>query len=261
MKRSSPGETGLSRIVKVLEAFDRGNANLTPAEIARRTGLPAASTYRLVNEMVKVGFLDRADGRVQTGVRLWELASRESRTLNLRNAALPFMEDLQDAIKQHTQLSVLDGTDILYIERLSAVGAVVNITRIAGRLPAIVASPGLVMAAFSPPELQQAVLDTVPPKFTEYTPALATDFRRIFADVRRQGYARADGWIDAGVSGVAAPIRNVDGKVIAALSALLPNDGKTPRIALPAVQIAAASISRSLGWSPSAAPTRWVRPD
>jgi DNA-binding IclR family transcriptional regulator len=251
VKRTTPGETGLSRIVKVLEAFDKGKSTLTPAEIVRRTGLPAASTYRLVNELIDVGFLDKSDGGVQTGVRLWELASRESKTLGLRNTALPFMEDLQDAIRQHTQLSVMDGTDILYIERLSAPDAVVNITRVAGRLPAVVASPGLVMAAFGTPELQEAILAADVPQYTRFTPATTADFRRIFAEIRRQGYARMDGWIDEGVSGIAMPVRDAEGEVIAALSVLLPNDGKTPRVALPAVQIAAAGISRALGWSPA----------
>jgi DNA-binding IclR family transcriptional regulator len=250
VKRTTPGESGLSRIVKVLEAFDKGKSTLTPAEIVRRTGLPSASTYRLVNELIDVGFLDRSDGGVQTGVRLWELASRESKTLSLRNTAMPFMEDLQDAIRQHTQLSVMDGTDILYIERLSAPDAVVNITRIAGRLPAVVASPGLIMAAFGTKELQEAVLATGPPKYTKFTPTTTADFHRLLAEFRRQGYARMDGWIDEGVSGLGLPVRNAEGSVIAALSVLLPNDGKTPRMALPAVQIAAAGISRALGWSP-----------
>lgn len=249
MKRRTPGETGLSRVVKVLESFDAGRSTLTRAEIVRRTGLPAASTYRLINELIQVGFLDAEDGGVRTGVRLWELASRESRTLSLRNTALPFMEDLQNVIRQHTQLSVLDGVDILYIERLSVPDAVVNITRVAGRLPAVITAPGLVMAAFADQATQDAVLSTVPPRYTPRTPTSTADFGRILAEIRLQDYARMDGWIDESVTGVGVPVRDAKGAVIAALSVLLPNDGKTPRMALPAVRMAGAGISRALGWS------------
>ncbi|MBT2555936.1 IclR family transcriptional regulator [Arthrobacter sp. ISL-5] len=206
MKRVHPGETGLSRIVKVLESFDLGKSVLTPAEIVRRTGLPHASTYRLINELVQAGFLDRTEGGVQTGVRLWELASRESRTLSLRNTALPFMEDLQNVIRQHTQLSILDGTEILYLERLSAPEAVVNITRVAGRMPALITSPGLVLAAFGDRKAQDLIMSTTPPKYTDLTPTSTSDFRRMYAEIRRQGYARADGWVDEGVTGLSVQI-------------------------------------------------------
>lgn len=250
VETSERGESGLSRAMRILDAFNTDQSVLTPAEIARRTGLPIATTYRIVNEMVSLGILERTAGGVRTGDRLWELASRGSRILSLRNTALPFMEDLQNAIRQHTQLAVLDGTDILYLERLSAPeDAVVNITHVAGRLPAVVCAPGLVLTAFSPPEVQQAVLSTEPPPFTRMTPRGTSQFPALLADIRRQGFARLDGWVNEGVSGVSAPIRDSEGAVIAALAVLLPNDGKTPRMALPAIQIAASGISRALGFS------------
>ncbi|AII05728.1 IclR family transcriptional regulator [Rhodococcus sp. NPDC056960] len=250
MKRQVPGETGLSRIVKILESFNQGQSIMTRAEVVRRTGLPAASTYRLINEMLREGFLDPADGGIQTGVRLWELASRESRTLKLRSTALPFMEDLQEAIQQHTQLSILEGTDILYIERLSAPTAVTNIARVAGRMPASITAAGLVLTAFASLQTQEAVLSSPLPSFTSKTPRTTAGFDRVLADVRLKGYARTDGWIDEGVTGLGLPIRDSTKAVIAALSLLLPNDASTAMAALPAAQIVAASISRALGWDP-----------
>lgn len=251
VRTSEPGESGLNRVMRILEVFNTNQSVFTPAEIARRTGLPIATTYRIVNEMVLLGILEKAPQGVRTGVRLWELASRGSRILSLRNTALPFMEDIQNALRQHTQLAVLDGTDILYLERLSAPeDAVVNITHVAGRLPAVVCAPGLVLTAFSSPDVQDAVLATTPPQFTRLTPTDTSRFPALLADIRRQGFARVDGWVNEGVTGVSAPIRDAEGSVIAALAVLLPNDGKTPRMALPAIQIAAAGISRALGFTP-----------
>jgi DNA-binding IclR family transcriptional regulator len=205
----------------------------------------------MVNEMVALGILEKTKTGVQTGVRLWELASRGSKTLNLRNTALPFMEDIQKAIKQHTQLGVLEGQDVLFLERLSASeGAVVNILQVAGRLPAISCAPGLVLAAFSPRDVQQEILTATPQPYTRFTPTHTNGFPAILADIRRKGFAQVDGWIHEDVSAVSAAIRGVDGSVVAALSVLLPNDGKTSRVAQPVIQVAAAGISRSLGYSP-----------
>jgi DNA-binding IclR family transcriptional regulator len=251
VKRAIRGESGLSRAMKILEVFNTGQSTLSPAEIARRTRLPVATTYRMVNEMVTLGILEKTPAGVHTGIRLWELASRGSKTLSLRNTALPFMEDIQRAIQQHTQLGMLEGNDVLYLERLSAgEGAVVNIMLVAGRLPAIACSAGLVITAFSPRHVQQEILTTAPPLYTRLTPTHTNDFPAILADIRRKGFVQIDGWIHEEVSAVSAPVRDADGSVIAALSVLLPNDGKTSGIAQTAVQIAAAGISRALGFSP-----------
>ncbi|MET9793798.1 hypothetical protein [Streptomyces canus] len=67
-------------------------------------------------------------------MRMWELATRASPTLSLRNAAMPFMEGVHDVVGHHVQLAVLDGGEVLFLERLTAPGAVINYTRIAGRL-------------------------------------------------------------------------------------------------------------------------------
>jgi DNA-binding IclR family transcriptional regulator len=113
-----------------------------------------ASTHRLVAEMVGLGLLEKgADRSLRVGVRLWELGWRSTSALGLRDIAMPYLEDLQSVVRQHTQLALPEGTDVLYIERLSARGqTTLNITRVAGRLPAHTCSSGLVLLAFGPPE-------------------------------------------------------------------------------------------------------------
>jgi len=246
-----PGESMISRLVSILTVFDREQAVLTAAEISAQSGLPISTTYRVLNDMTQWGLLEKdARGRFRTGVRLWELALRGSRTLTLRNAALPFMEDVQYMVRQHTQLSILEGTDILYIERLSAHVGVVNITSVAGRLPARVCSPGLLLAAFASSSVQDQVIATEPPP--EYCgPNLSSaELRAMLAQIRLQLYARADGWIDKAASGVSAPIRDSSGSVVAAISVIVPNDGTTPQRTIPILQTAAVGISRRLGWRP-----------
>ncbi|NGO14884.1 IclR family transcriptional regulator, partial [Streptomyces sp. HC44] len=167
--RTHNGESVLARVVRIFEAFTPEESALTVSEISRRTGLHVATASRLVAELVSHGFLTRdADRRIRVGTRIWELATRASPTLSLRNAAMPFMEGVHDVVGHHVQLGVLDGDEVLFLERLTAPGAVVNYTRIAGRLPLHATSSGLVLLAHGPADLRERVLDG---PLQRYTPA------------------------------------------------------------------------------------------
>ncbi len=246
MKRQEPGESSLQRVIRILEVFAEGDSSMTPAEISRRTGLPPASTYRLVGEMLEHGFLDRSENGVKTGVKLWELATRESWTTKLRATSLPYLSQLRAALGHHTHLSILEGTDVLYVERLSAKEDVVNITDVATRLPAALASPGLLFAAYSNKRDQDRIFSVRLKKFSPLTPATLQEIVDTLPTVRSQGFAIVEGWIDETVAGVAAPIRSPQGDVLAAVSVLVANDGKAAMASLASVKATANRISTAL---------------
>jgi hypothetical protein len=153
------GESVLSRAVRILEAFTPDEPALTVSEISRRTELHLATASRLVAELVSHGFLTRdADRQVRIGVRLWELGTRASPTQSLRDAAMPFMEGVHDVVGHHVQIGVLEGDEVLFLERLTAPGAIINYTRVAGRLPPHVSSSVLVLLAHGPVGLQEQPL-------------------------------------------------------------------------------------------------------
>ncbi|WP_046730391.1 IclR family transcriptional regulator [Streptomyces humi] len=240
-------ESVLSRAARILEAFSQDHPVLTVSEIARRAELPLPTASRLVAELVAHGFLRRDEDRgVRIGVRLWELVTRASPALTLRNAAMPFMEGVHDVVGHHVQLGVLDGTDVLFLERLSSSDAVINYTRIAGRLPLHVSSSGLVLLAHGPAELRQRVLEGPLPAYTPCTPATPSAVRTLLAGIRRQGYAYCPGYLHADALGIAAPVRGSDGAVVAALAVIVP-DGPAARQVVPVVRTAAVGISRALG--------------
>ncbi|MFE4452861.1 IclR family transcriptional regulator [Streptomyces sp. NPDC056796] len=248
MARSNAGESVLSRAMRILRLFTSSSPTLTVSEIARRAGLPMATAHRLVGELVELGALDRVEGRqVRMGYQLWELASRSSRALDLRQVAMPFMEDLQTVVRHHTQIGVLEGTDVLYLERLSARGAVNNITRIAGRLPIHATSAGLVLLAHSPPDLQEEVLSQSLRRYTARTVTDPVRLRSLLAQVRREGFAVAAQMISQAGTGIAAPVRGGDGDVVAALSVVVPAADPGPRALVPALLAAARGISRAMG--------------
>ena len=165
--RSSSGESVLERVVRILEAFTPEDRALTVGEVSRRAGLPLATGSRMIADLVEHGLLSRdADRRVRVGTRLWALASRASPTLSLRELAMPVLEELLRTVGHHAQLGVLDGDEVLFVERLSTEHAVVNYTRIAARLPIHASSSGLVLLAHGPAEQQQRVLDGPLRRFT-----------------------------------------------------------------------------------------------
>lgn len=247
MARSPSGDSVLARVDRVLAAFDTESSALTVAQIARRATLPIATAHRLVAELTGLGYLERAqDNRVRLGVRLWELGSRGSRTLGLRQAALPFLETVQAVVRQHTQLAVLQGIEALFLERLSGRGAVVNITKVAGRLPVHACSSGLVLLANAPRDTQERILRAPLRGFTVNTVTDPVRLRRLLADIRRHGFVVADRHIIEDATGLAVPIRGSAGQVVAALNVVVPSGDDPVSAHLPVLLAAANGISRAV---------------
>lgn len=246
MSRVGTGESVLSRAVRIFEAFTPQDTTLRVSEIAARTGLHLATASRLVAELVEHGLLARDPDRgVRIGVRMWELALRASPTMSLRDAAMPFLEDLHAVVGHHVQLGVLDGTEVLFLERLSTPGAVINYTRIAGRLPLHASSSGLVLLAHSPPELQEQIIAGPLHRYTAQTISEPEQLRRALAEVRRQGHAYCPGHIHPDALGIAVPVRDARRRVVAALAAIVPNDG-AGRAVVPVLMAAARGVGRNL---------------
>ena len=246
MANSPSGDSVTDRVVRVLETFGPDRTVQTAAEIGRRAGLPSSTAHRLVAELVESGLLERDDDhRVQLGMRLWELALRGSRALRLRQAALPFMERVQARVREHTQLAVLEHDTALFLERLSHPDAGANITRIAGRLPLHASSSGLVLLAYSEADVQDRVLSAPLAALSEGTVTDAAALRRTLAGIRRSGFVVSPGSVEAVSTGVAVPVRDETGQVVAALSVVLPRE-TAPEVAVTELLRAARDVRAAL---------------
>lgn len=248
MANSSSGDSVTDRLVRVLETFTPTRTVQTTAEIGRRAGLPSSSAHRIVGELVDAGLLERDDAkRVRIGMRLWELATRSSQALRLRQAAMPFMERVQARVREHTQLAILEQDEALFLERLSGAESGSNITRVAGRLPLHASSSGLVLLAFADRDLQERVLTSRLAPLTASTPVDPAMLRRKLAEIRTAGHAVAPGFIEEVSTGLAVPIHDEMGKVLAALSVVLPRDAQIESALVELVR-AARDIERALGY-------------
>jgi len=234
-------------VLAVLDAFGRERPALGLSEIARAVDVPLSTAHRLVAELCAWGGLERGDdGRYRVGLRVWELGALAPRGLGLREAALPFMEDLYEVIHENVQLAVRDDTEVVYVERLAARDSVAVLTQVGGRFAMPPTGVGLVLLAHAPVGVQERVLAGPLRRYTPHTVADPRRLRALLADVRRTGVAISDRQVTTDAVSVAAPITE-GGAVVAALSVVVRgNSPAAVRSLTPGVRAAARGISRTL---------------
>jgi len=245
--RPDTGRSVAGRVLAVLDAFDASHRSLSLTALARRAGLPLATAHRLVASLTRWGALERdTSGAYHIGLRLWEVATLSPRGVGVREAALPFMEDLYEATHENVQLAVRDGMEVVYVELISGRSAVQVRTRVGSRWPLHATGVGLVLLAYGPPGLGERVCARPMRRFTERTIHDPARLRATLAEVRRTGIAVSDRQITMDGLSVAAPVRGPRGEVVASLSVVVPAaEGRAPGL-IPAVRVAATGISRTL---------------
>ena len=247
MARGSAGETALQKNLRILQAFDAKTPYLTLTEITERAGLPKSTTHRLLAELGREGLVERwTDRTYRLGARLYELASRAPGAFGLREVARPFLIQVQSVVRQHTQLAVLAGTDVLYIERVSARDSAINHTIIGGRIPAYASSFGVAMLAHASDETVQAVASSGFRAFTSATIGSESELRAVLARVQADGCAVLPGHVHPDSTGVAVPVYGPHGAVYAAIGVVVPNDGASPKPIIEILKRASANVTRAL---------------
>jgi DNA-binding IclR family transcriptional regulator len=239
------GVTVASRLLAILGSFDAGHRALTLSEIARRAGLTLPTTHRLVAELAGWGALRRtAAGEYVIGRRLWDLGLLAPVQTGLRDVAAPFLQDLYGATKATVHLAVLDGTQALYLDRLSGHGSVPLVSRVGARLPLHSTGVGKVLLGYAPAEVRHAVLSRPLERYTPYTIVAPGRLEEQLRRVPRDGYATTSEEMTLGACSIAVPVLAGDA-VVAALGLVLSDLRGRARL-LPALRVASGGIGRSL---------------
>lgn len=245
--RHDPGVSVTARVLRLLDAFTPELSHLTLSQLSRRADLPLSTAHRLVDDLMRWGALERDEqGRYRIGLRLWEVGALAPRGIGLREAAMPFLEDMYEATHENVQLAVLDGTEALYVERIHGRSAVNVLTRVGGRMPLHATGVGLVLLAHAPAELQERLMARPLRKLTARTVTDPQSLRRLLADVRRTQVAICDGHVELVSLSVAAPVYGPTGEVVAAVSVVVHTE-RGAGAYIPVVRAAARGISRTLG--------------
>ncbi|MFC7448445.1 IclR family transcriptional regulator [Rhodococcus daqingensis] len=206
----------LDRVSLVLDAFD-GPGRLTLAQVVRRTGLPRSSAHRMLERLVHLRWLRRQGRDYELGMRLVELGSLAVHQDRLHRAALPFLHELHRVTGHVVHLAVLDGPDVVYLEKIGGPVAAAIPTRVGGRQPAHCTSVGKAILAFSDESRLPAVDAELPGRKTRYSIATGAQLRTELARVREHGIAFEREESVPGFGCVAAPIGNI-GDAVAAVS-------------------------------------------
>lgn len=251
MANSPSGESTIARVVRLLSVFPKYNRPLSVREIAEYASLPVTTTHRLLKELEAEDLVTRmTDGGWQHGTRLWEIASRNSPVQSLRDAALPPMEDLVAGLRVHVSLAILDRHEVLYLERITPDDYTVNITSVAGRLPAHATSAGLVLHAFGSQEGQRLFLSRGHARFTETTPTEIEQLKEKLNRARLDGFVASLGTIIPESTGISVPIFGPKKLAIAALTVIVPVGDEDLDLIVPQMKITARAIQRRTGVVP-----------
>lgn len=204
----------LDRVSLVLDAFD-GPGRLTLAQIVRRTGLPRSSAHRMLERLVQLRWLRRNGRDYELGMRLVELGSLAVHQDRLHRAAVPLLHDLHRATGLVVHLAVLDGTDVVYLEKIGDRMAAAVPSRVGARHPAHCSAVGKAMLAYAEGLDCEAV--DFGGRRTKYSIGSPAQLRGELAKVHTHGIAFDREEALAGFGCVAAPIGG-QGEAVAAVS-------------------------------------------
>jgi len=216
----------LAKGFRVLEAFTAGEPELTLAAVARRADLDNATAFRLLNTLVMLGYIDRAPGsrNFRLSLKVLDLGFNAIARMELRDRVRPLLRSLVGEVNEAASVAVLDGSEVVYIERVQAGMVRLGVdVRVGSRIPAYCSAVGLAILAYLPRNEQERILGLGPR--VKLTPRTVTDTKEILtrlARVRKQGYIAVDQEITSGLRALAAPVLDVDGHPIAAVSVVAP---------------------------------------
>jgi DNA-binding IclR family transcriptional regulator len=236
--------------IDLLDCFAQ-HEEMGVSEIARELGVAKSTAHRLLSTLCARGVAEQnpATGHYRLGLHLFELGQLAQSRAPLRQAALPLLEDLRMATGQTAHLSVADGPDVVFLERLQTLRGIPLLGDRHRRMPVHTTSAGKVIAAFDP--AVAAAREAA--GFPALTDATVTDPRawaKLLDEIRRTGYAYSAGENRPGLASVAAAVRDATGRARAAVSVAGPStafEGYVDRIAR-AVIITANKLSHRLGW-------------
>ena len=218
LRAARPMNNTLVKGLRLLAELARSRQPLGATELAHRLALGKSDTHRLAQTLVEQGYArqDAATGAYRASVRVWELGAAVLANLDLKQAAAGPMQALLAGTRETVHLSMLDGDDVVYLDKLDSPEPVRAYTQIGGRAPAHCVATGKALLAWQPPALLEALAARLAPHSPNTIVAPAA-FLDEMTRIRAAGFATNRGEWRASVWGVAAPVHGPDGAVIAAV--------------------------------------------
>lgn len=218
-ERSGDFIQSLERGLAVINSFARERRAQTLSEVAQHTGLTRATARRVLLTLAELGYVTQNNREFSLTPKVLDLGYSFLSSFRVVEIAQQPMEQLVDEVKESSSMSVLDGSEIVYVARVPTTRIMTIALALGSRLPVYPTSMGRVLlAGLSDEEIDDYISSTTFERLTSHTVTDPAEFREILEQVGDKGYALVDQELEEGVRSIAAPIRNANGDVIAAMN-------------------------------------------
>ena len=209
----------MARGLAVIKAFNGARPRMTLSEVARQTDLSRATARRFLHTLVTLGYTDTDGREYWLRPKVLELGYAYLSSLSLPDVAAPHLKSLADRVNESASVSVLDGTDIVYVARVPTRRIMAVSISVGTRFPAFATSMGRVLLAALPAARAAELLAASDLK--PLTRNTITSSEALLAEldrVRQQGWALVDQELEVGLRSIAVPIRDSHASVVAAMN-------------------------------------------
>lgn len=218
VRSASAPASMIERMTLILDAFDSATPTLTLLGLAERTGLPRSTVHRILDQMIRLRWLAHSTGGYRLGMRPLELGGLAADHSEVRDVVNPLLHELCQRTGLVGHLAVLDGREVVYLDKAGGRFAANLPTRLGGRMPAHCTAVGKAMLASLDPNNVDATFRSRLPRLTPRTISTIDDLHQELAQIRlRHGVAVDNEESLTGIACVAAPLRG-RGPATAALS-------------------------------------------
>jgi IclR family pca regulon transcriptional regulator len=242
----------MARGLAVIKAFDGSRPRMTLSEVARRTDLTRATARRFLHTLVALGYTETDGREFWLRPKILELGYAYLSSLSLPEVAASHLKALADEVHESASVSVLDGTDIVYVARVPTHRIMSVSISVGTRFPAFATSMGRVLLAALP--VSEAAQRLAGGDLKPLTRSTKTSPEALLAEldrVREQGWALVDQELEVGLRSIAVPIRDPRDGVVAAMnvsvSATHDSIEQSRQRLLPPLTAAAAALQHDLG--------------
>jgi DNA-binding IclR family transcriptional regulator len=242
-------DTALGKGLRVLEALATADGPVRLSRLADDLEMQKSSVHRVLRALVDAGYAaqDPTTGLYAATLKVWELGAAVVGDLPLRQAATTVLQELHRTTAETVSLTIRDGDDVVYLDKIVAPRPIGFTTRIGSRVPAPLTVAGKAMLSYEDdaPQVVARVADRVGPAALDVAKAL-DDIER----ARRDGYLVGRGRAERGIVGIAAAVPGPGGRAAAGITVSAPVqhlDARRQREIVDALLVAASSLGEAIG--------------
>jgi IclR family transcriptional regulator, KDG regulon repressor len=215
----------VERALDILLCFTREEPNRSLTQISECVHMSKTTVHRLLGTLENKRFInrDKVTGLYRLGFRFIEMASLVLQDVDLHRWAQPYLQRLSDECGETVDLSILDGSHVIYLQVIESPQRVKLAAAVGQQLPAFCTASGKALLAYLPEEQVQKILGENLTRFTGATPATVPEVMESLRSTRERGYATSEQEYEPDINAVAAPIFDAQNQPIASIAIVGPS--------------------------------------